>query len=74
MIAEVQAGHVTEAIMITHNYIDTNWFHKLVGVATAICFTKGRVKLRRRRYDDPERRRARAGHCEQSDGHAHHHR
>ena len=45
MVAEVSAGNVTGAIMLTHNYTDTRWFHTLANVATAICFTKGRIRF-----------------------------
>jgi phage N-6-adenine-methyltransferase len=45
MIAEIKALHVTSAIMLTHNYTDTAWFHKLAAGADAICFTKGRIRF-----------------------------
>lgn len=45
MVAEIEAGRVTQAIMLTHNYTDTAWFQKLAKAATAICFTRGRVKF-----------------------------
>lgn len=45
MVAEVEAGRVTEAIMLTHNYTDTAWFQKLTRAAAAICFTRGRIKF-----------------------------
>jgi ParB family chromosome partitioning protein len=45
MIAEREAGRVSEAIMLTHNYTDTAWFQKLASAATAICFTRGRIKF-----------------------------
>jgi phage N-6-adenine-methyltransferase len=43
--AERQAGRVTAAIMLTHNYTDTTWFQEAVAVADAICFPRGRVKF-----------------------------
>jgi phage N-6-adenine-methyltransferase len=49
MLAEIANGNVTEAIMLTHNYTDTEWFRSAVRVAAAICFTHGRV-----RFVDPE--------------------
>jgi phage N-6-adenine-methyltransferase len=45
MVAERRAGRVSAAIMLTHNYTDTTWFHEAAGVADAICFTRGRVRF-----------------------------
>lgn len=45
MVAEWKSGNVTAAIVLTHNYTDTAWFHVLAGAATAICFTRGRVRF-----------------------------
>jgi hypothetical protein len=45
IVAEVMAGRVPEAIMVTNNYSDTAWFHLAASVASAICFTRGRVKF-----------------------------
>lgn len=45
MVAEIETGRVDQAIMLTHNYTDTAWFQKLAKAATAICFTRGRVKF-----------------------------
>jgi len=45
MVAEVAAGRVKSAIMLTHNYTDTSWFHEAVSACAAICFTRGRVKF-----------------------------
>jgi hypothetical protein len=38
-------GHVTEAIMLTNNYTDTQWFKTAAAACSAICFTTGRVKF-----------------------------
>jgi phage N-6-adenine-methyltransferase len=44
--AEVRAGHVTEAICLTHNYTDTGWFQdQLATICSAICLTRGRVEF-----------------------------
>lgn len=43
MVDEVRAGRVTEAIMLTHNYTDTAWFHIAQSACAAICFTRGRI-------------------------------
>ena len=45
MVTEVRAARVTAAIMLTHNYTDTAWFHENAGTCDAICFTRGRVKF-----------------------------
>ncbi len=43
MAAEVKAERVAEAIMLTHNYTDTRWFHAAETEAKLICFTRGRI-------------------------------
>jgi phage N-6-adenine-methyltransferase len=45
LIDEIDAGRVTAAIMLTHNYTDTEWFLKAQARCDAICFTKGRIKF-----------------------------
>lgn len=45
MVDEVQNGNVTSAIMLTHNYSDTEWFHLAASACSAICFTRGRIKF-----------------------------
>lgn len=45
MIAEHGAGRVSQAVMLTHNYTDTGWFHKAARACSAICFTRGRVRF-----------------------------
>ena len=45
MVEEVEIGRVKSAVMLTHNYTDTAWFQKAAKSATAICFTRGRVKF-----------------------------
>jgi len=40
---EFGAGRVEQAIVLTHNYTDTAWFHSAESVASAICFTRGRI-------------------------------
>ena len=37
------AGHVGQAVALTHNYTDTAWFHTLANACDAICFTRGRI-------------------------------
>jgi phage N-6-adenine-methyltransferase len=45
MVKEVKAGHVSQAIMLTHNYTDTSWFHLAESCAALVCFTRGRIKF-----------------------------
>jgi hypothetical protein len=42
---EYRTGNVESAILLTHNYTDTAWFHEAAGTADAICFTRGRVRF-----------------------------
>lgn len=43
-VDEYTAGNITEGIILTHNYTDTEWFHQLEAIAALLCFTKGRIK------------------------------
>lgn len=45
LITDFRACNVSEAILLTNNYTDTSWFHEAVGAASAICFTRGRIKF-----------------------------
>jgi phage N-6-adenine-methyltransferase len=45
LVEEYQAGHVTEAILLTHNYSDTEWFHDAAAAAPVFCLTKGRIRF-----------------------------
>jgi phage N-6-adenine-methyltransferase len=45
MVIEVLAGSVKEAVMLTHNYTDTTWFHHAESACAAICFTRGRIRF-----------------------------
>lgn len=45
MCEEVDAGRVKAAVMLTHNYTDTTWFQGLARHASAICFTRGRIRF-----------------------------
>ncbi len=43
MASEYKSGRVKEAIVLTHNYTDTAWFHIGAKSCKAICFTRGRI-------------------------------
>jgi phage N-6-adenine-methyltransferase len=45
LIEEVKAGRTTQAIVLTNNSTDTEWFRRAAEAATAICFTYGRVNF-----------------------------
>jgi ParB family chromosome partitioning protein len=45
LVAEVQAQHVTEALLLTNNSTDTEWFHIAAAACTLICFTRGRIRF-----------------------------
>jgi phage N-6-adenine-methyltransferase len=45
LLAEVDAGRASQAILLTHNYTDTAWFHAAARRAAAICFTRGRIRF-----------------------------
>jgi phage N-6-adenine-methyltransferase len=45
LLVEVDVGRATEAILLTHNYTDTGWFHAAAGQCAAICFTRGRIRF-----------------------------
>jgi phage N-6-adenine-methyltransferase len=49
LITEYRAGHVTEAIMLTHNFTCTRWFYQAATAARAFCLTLGRI-----RFVDPD--------------------
>jgi phage N-6-adenine-methyltransferase len=45
LVAEYQAGRVTEAILLTHANTDTEWFHAAVKAARVFCLTHGRIRF-----------------------------
>jgi phage N-6-adenine-methyltransferase len=45
LLVEYRAEKVSAAILLSSNGTDTEWFHQAAAVATAICFTKGRIKF-----------------------------
>jgi phage N-6-adenine-methyltransferase len=45
LVAEFVPGSVEQAILLTHNYTDTTWFHHAEASAALLCFTRGRVRF-----------------------------
>jgi phage N-6-adenine-methyltransferase len=43
LIAEYQARRTTAALLLTHNFSDSAWFHSAARVASAVCFTRRRI-------------------------------
>ena len=43
LVAEVKSERVKQAILLTHNYTDTAFFHEAANACQSICFTKGRI-------------------------------
>jgi phage N-6-adenine-methyltransferase len=44
LVDEVAADRVSQAVMLTHNYTDTAWFH-LAQASAMLCFTRGRISF-----------------------------
>ena len=45
LVAECTRGAVEQAILLTHNYTDTEWFHAAARAAQTICFPRGRIRF-----------------------------
>lgn len=45
IVREYCDGRVSAAVVLTHNYTDTEWFHNLANYCSAICFTRGRIRF-----------------------------
>lgn len=45
LVSEYSNGNVTSAILLTHNYTDTLWWHHAAKASAALCFTKGRIRF-----------------------------
>jgi hypothetical protein len=45
LIVEIGAGRVTEAILLTNNSTDTEWFSVALRLCDQVCFTHGRINF-----------------------------
>ena len=45
LVGEFVPGGVEQAILLTHNYTDTTWFHQAEATASLLCFTRGRIRF-----------------------------
>jgi hypothetical protein len=45
LVAELEAGRVTAAILLVNNSTDTAWFKAAFKACAAICFTEGRINF-----------------------------
>jgi hypothetical protein len=46
LISEYASGAVEQAILLTHDYTDVEWFHAAARAAQVVCFTSGRIHFR----------------------------
>lgn len=42
---EYECGNVTEAVLLTNNFTDTQWFHMAYRRCDIMCFTSGRIRF-----------------------------
>ena len=45
LLNELAAGHTEQAILLTDNRTDTDWWQKAASHSTAVCFTDGRISF-----------------------------
>jgi hypothetical protein len=46
LLAEYASGAVEQAILLTHDYTDVEWFHAAARAAQVVCFPSGRIHFR----------------------------
>ncbi len=42
---EYSADRVSAAVLLTHNFTDSKWFHEALEVSSGVCLTRGRIKF-----------------------------
>ena len=45
LVTELATGRIKQAIMLTNNSTDTDWFQEAVSACQAVCFVKGRINF-----------------------------
>lgn len=45
LLQEWQSGHMKQAVILVNNATDTKWFQGLIAEASAVCFTRGRIRF-----------------------------
>jgi hypothetical protein len=52
LVAEIKAGNIAQAILLTNNCTDTDWFDTALRICSSICFTHGRIQFIRPNNED----------------------
>jgi hypothetical protein len=47
LLAEMDAGRVTGAVLLVNSYTETRWFQRAASACAAICFPVGRIYYER---------------------------
>jgi ParB family chromosome partitioning protein len=42
---KLESGEIDQAIILVNNATETQWFQRMAGVASAVCFPKSRIKF-----------------------------
>jgi ParB family chromosome partitioning protein len=45
LLAELSAGHASQAVFLVNNCTETKWFQGLITQADAVCFPQGRISF-----------------------------
>jgi ParB family chromosome partitioning protein len=45
LVAELEAGRISAAILLSNNCTDAGWFHQAARASAAMCFMRGRIQF-----------------------------